>query len=143
MSFIVTFLLLLPPSVLINSNASINTQQANESMNQKTTIYGCEYADNIDYLHCDPFKSEFEGNNTTYNNTKIMDITREPFYVNGVSGKAIEFIDVYIEYVEIPQNNLYNSSEISISFWVKEDNNTKPNSDQRFRQVPMDMLFLM
>jgi hypothetical protein len=63
LSFIITFSLLLPPSVLINSNASIDSHQANESMNQKTTttittpIYGCESIDDdFEYLHCDPFK---------------------------------------------------------------------------------------
>ena len=123
MSFIITFSLLLLPSVLINSNASIDSHQANESMNQKTTtttIYGCEANDDIDYLLCDQFKSEFEGNSTYYNSTKIIDITREPFFVDGTSGKAIEFIDIYREYIEIPQSNLYNSSVISVSFWVKE-----------------------
>ena len=69
-SFIITlFSLLLPPSVLINSNASIDSHQANESMNQKTTttttIYGCESIDDFEYLLCDQFKSEFEGNNTS------------------------------------------------------------------------------
>jgi hypothetical protein len=37
-------------------------------MNQETTtttIYGCESIDDIDYLLCDQFKSEFEGNNTS------------------------------------------------------------------------------
>jgi hypothetical protein len=66
-SFIITFSLLLLPSVLINSNASIDSHQANESMNTKTTtttIYGCESIDDFEYLHCDPFKSEFEGNST-------------------------------------------------------------------------------
>ncbi len=138
LSFVITFSLLLLPSVLINSNASIDSHQANESMNQKTTtIYGCESIDDFEYLHCDPFKSEFEGNNTSYNSTKIIDITREPFYVNGVSGKAIEFIDVYHEYIEIPQNNLYNSSEISISFWVKESGEVKPNPDQKVQESPL------
>jgi hypothetical protein len=69
LSFIITlFSLLLPPSVLINSNASIDSHQANESMNQKTTtttIYGCESIDDFEYLLCDQFKSEFEGNNTS------------------------------------------------------------------------------
>ncbi len=126
LSFIITlFSLLLPPSVLINSNASIDSHQTNESMNQKTTtttttIYGCEHNDDIDYLLCDQFKSEFEGNSTYYNSTKIIDITRDPFYVDGTSGKAIEFIDRYRDYIEIPQSNLYDSSEISVSFWVKE-----------------------
>jgi hypothetical protein len=68
-SFIITlFSLLLPPSVLINSNASIDNLRTNESMNTKTTtttIYGCESIDDFEYLHCDPFKSEFEGNNTS------------------------------------------------------------------------------
>ena len=70
LSFIITFSLLLPPSVLINSNASIDSHRTNESMNQKTTtttIYGCEHNDDIDYLLCDQFKSEFEGNSTYYN----------------------------------------------------------------------------
>ncbi len=129
LSFIITFSLLLLPSVLINSNASIDSHQANESMNQKTTtIYGCESIDDFEYLHCDPFKSEFEGNNTSYNSTNIVDITREPFYVSGKNGKAIEFVDRYNEYVEIPQSNLYNSSEISISLWVKETENAKQSS---------------
>ncbi len=60
---------MLPPSVLINSNASIDSHQANESMNQKTTttttIYGCESIDDFEYLHCDQFKSGFEGNSTS------------------------------------------------------------------------------
>ena len=122
----------------IISNVIINSHQANESMNQKTTttIYGCESIDDFEYLHCDPFKSEFEGNSTYYNSTKIMDITREPFYVDGTSGKAIEFIDRYREYIEIPKSNLYDSSEISISFWVKEPVMIN-------RQVPWHMLFLM
>ena len=54
-----------------------------------------------------------------------MDITREPFYVDGTSGKAIEFIDRYREYIELPKSNLYDSSEISISFWVKGPVNDK------------------
>ncbi len=57
-----------------------------------------------------------------------MDITREPVYVDGTSGKAIEFIDRYREYIEIPQSNLYNSSEISVSFWVKETDRDKQES---------------
>ena len=113
----------------IISNVIINSDQANESMNQKILL---SMVVNLlviyDYLHCDPFKSEFEGNGTSDVSTKISDITREPFYVNGKNGKAIEFIDSYSEYVEIPQNNLYNSSEISISFWVKKTDNAKQAS---------------
>ncbi|MDN5845578.1 MAG: hypothetical protein L0H53_04810 [Candidatus Nitrosocosmicus sp.] len=74
---------MLLPSDLINSNATIDTRQTNKSMNIINSTFGCEYTDEFDYLHCDPFRSEFEGNTTTYTSTKIMNITREPFYVDG------------------------------------------------------------
>ena len=113
----------------IKSNVIINSDQANESMIQKTTtIYGCESTGDFEYLHCDPFKSKIEGNGTSDISTKISDITREPFYVNGKNGKAIDLIDSYNEYVEISPNNLYNSSELSISFWVKKTENAKQAS---------------
>ena len=48
----------------IISNVIIDSDQANESMNKKISIYGCESIDDFEYLHCDPFKSEFEGNST-------------------------------------------------------------------------------
>jgi len=134
LSFIVTFSLLLTPSVLQNSNAIIDNDQANGSINQKISIYGCESNDLYIYLHCDLFKNEFEGNHTSYNSTKIVDITREPFYVDGVDGKAIDIIDMYHEYVEIPKSHLYNSSEISVSFWVKETNTPKPNPDHKVQE---------
>ena len=73
-------------------------------------------------------KVNLKSTGTSDVSTKISDITREPFYVNGKNGKAIEFIDSYSEYVEIPQNNIYNSSEISISFWVKETDKDKQAS---------------
>ena len=66
-------------------------------MNQKTTtttIYGCEENDDIDYLLCDQFKSEFEGNSTYYNSTKIMDITREPFYIDGTRELFLPLVEV-------------------------------------------------
>ena len=46
----------------IISNVIFDSHQANESLNKKTSIYGCEPTDVYDYLHCDPFKSEFEVN---------------------------------------------------------------------------------
>ncbi|HKR73771.1 MAG TPA: PQQ-dependent sugar dehydrogenase, partial [Candidatus Nitrosocosmicus sp.] len=127
-SFFVTFSLLLMPSVLLNSYAVLQEHQANGSMNQMSSIYGCESIAGSDYLHCDLFKNEFEGNSTSYNSTKIIDITREPFYVNGVNGKAVEFIDRYREYVEIPETNLYNMSEFSVLFWVRETKNSEQAS---------------
>ena len=136
MSFIVTFSILLLPSDLINSNASIDSSPSNESLDIKTSTFGCEYTDEYDYLHCDPFRSAFEGNTTTYNSTKISDITREPVYVDGKNGKAVESIDLYREYIEIPQSNLYNSSEISMSFWVKETDRAKPHPDQQVQESP-------
>jgi glucose/arabinose dehydrogenase len=116
------------PSVLLNSNAVLQDQQANGSLNQMSSIYGCESSDDSEYLHCDLFKNEFESNSTSYNSTKIADITREPLYVNGVNGKAIEFIDRYREYVEIPETNLYNMSEFSVLFWVRETKNSEQAS---------------
>lgn len=128
--FVVSCLLL--PSALMNSNAT--SHQSNKTADEKTSTFGCEMLDDV--LQCYPFRSEFEGNTTTYNSTKIMDITREPFYVEGKNGKAVEFIDRYREYVEIPQINPYNSSELTISFWVKETKGIKPHPDQQVQESP-------
>ena len=89
-------------------------------INNKTSFYGCEKYSDV--LHCDLFKNPFYGYETSHNSKKIVNITREPIYVDGKFGKAIEFNDKYGDYVEIPQNNVYNSPQFSISFWIKKTN---------------------
>jgi glucose/arabinose dehydrogenase len=90
----------------------------NQSNNYTTDVFECETYASI--LHCDLFKNAFEGNGTTHKSEQIINITRDPSYVKGKFDKAIEFHDYYREYIEIPKNNLYNSSQFSVSFWVKK-----------------------
>ncbi len=98
-----------------------------ETIKNKTSFYGCEkYGDSV---HCDLFKNSFYGNETSHNSKKIVDITREPIYVQGKYDKAIEFNDKYGDYVEIPEQNIYNSPQFSISFWIKKTNGSTQASE--------------
>lgn len=135
LTLIISFSFMLSP-LFSDSYASNAISQVNESSNTKTTVFGCEPTPNPGVLHCDPFRSEFESNTTTYTSNKISDITREPIYVDGKDGKAIHFIDLYREYVEIPQSELFNSSEITVSFWMKETDRDKPHVDQNVQESP-------
>lgn len=97
-----------------------DTIMLDKTIMNKTSVYGCEKYNT--FLHCDPFKNEFKGDSTIGNKTKVSDITREPIYVDGQNNKAIEFIDSFREYVEIPNNEAYDFHNFSISFWIKRTN---------------------
>lgn len=117
------FSILVFSSIIINS---ISFSLPSELMNNKTSIFGCEIS--RDSLHCDQQKNEIVGLGVPQKSKVLSNITREPIYVNGKYDKAIEFNDKYREYVEIPQNNLYNSPQFSISFWIKKTNGTEQAS---------------
>ena len=117
------FSILVFSSIMINC---ISLSFPNVLKNNKTSFYGCEKL--RDSLHCDQQKNEIVGLDVTQKSKMLSNITREPIYVDGKFGKAIEFNDKYREYVEIPQNNVYNSPQFSISFWIKKTNGTEQAS---------------
>jgi len=114
----ILIILLVFSFIIVNSNYV----SAGLILNLKTSIWGCE--NSFEIIHCDLFKNAIEGTETTQKSKLINNITREPFYVDGKFGKAIEFIDKYGEYIEIPKKDIYNSPQFSISFWVKKTNGT-------------------
>ncbi len=90
----------------------------NTSTINKTSFYICQ--DYNEYLQCDLTKNEFVGFSIGSTNEEITPITRDPNYVDGVNGKAVEFRDRYRDFIEISNNDAYKSDVFSISFWVKK-----------------------
>ena len=105
-------------SPLVAYGTSDSNVLANESGNNKTSFYICQ--DYSEYLQCDLTKNEFVGFSIGSTSEEITPITREPNYVEGVNGKAVEFRDRYRDFVEISNDDAYKSDVFSISFWVKK-----------------------
>ena len=98
----------------------------NDLRSNKSSFFGCDKLGN--FIRCDLQKNEIIGTDIPQKSNQIVNVTRDPIYVNGTSGKAIELKDSYRDYVEIPQKDIYNSSKFSISFWVKKQNGTSQSS---------------
>lgn len=106
-------------------------QQINENKS-KTQIYGC--ADFGKIFHCDPFLNEIMTYKMVGNWSMISPVVNDnPLYVNTGSGegpprsgkhqhdnKALEIVDESREFVEIANNESYNTGHFSVSFNIKK-----------------------
>ncbi|HKR73383.1 MAG TPA: PQQ-dependent sugar dehydrogenase [Candidatus Nitrosocosmicus sp.] len=90
----------------------------NEFISNRTSFYSCQ--DYGESVQCALSKNEFEGFSVDSTSNQITPITREPNYVEGKSGKAVEFRDKFRDFVEMSNITAYQSEEFSISFWVKK-----------------------
>jgi glucose/arabinose dehydrogenase len=116
--FILSFVFI---SLIIFSPQSVNAS-SNDVSDQiflnKTSFYSCQ--DYGESIQCALSKNEFEGISVDSTSNEIAPITREPNYVEGINGTAVEFRDKYRDFIEISNITAYQSDEFSISFWVKK-----------------------
>ncbi len=117
--FIILILVFIPflifsPSIVSGSGNDVE----NESISNKTSFYSCQ--DYRESVQCALSKNEFEGYSVDSTSDQITPITREPNYVEGKNGSAVEFRDKFRDFVEMSNITAYQSDEFSISFWVKK-----------------------
>lgn len=120
-----------------NPSTEQTASQKSVQNNSKTRIYGC--AEFGEGMHCDPFLNEIitfrmQGNWSRISpvvddNPRFVSISQEG--ARGVEGPgqqqvndALELIDKSREYVEIANNNKYNSLQFSVSFKVMKTSST-------------------
>ncbi len=89
-----------------------------EHMFNKSSFYSCQ--DYSTSVQCALAKNEFEGFSVDATSNQIAPITREPNYVEGKSGNAVEFRDKFRDFIEISNITEYKSDVFSISFWVEK-----------------------
>jgi hypothetical protein len=98
------------------SNSSVNS---NDSI---SSIYGCERYDSL--FHCDPFKNAYDAFDIHSTSKIIANITKTPIYVEGKFGQAVFLNDRNSEYIHISRIQPYETSNFTISFWIKNTNGT-------------------
>ena len=117
--FFILFIIFIPfivySPLIVNSSSNDLGQ---EQIFNKSSFYSCQ--DYRESVQCALSKNEFEGVSVDSTSKQIAPITREPNYVEGKSGNAVEFRDKYRDFIEISNITAYQSDVFSISFWVEK-----------------------
>ena len=112
-------LLLLSSFSLLGANGNNNNYLSIKVLNNKTKFFGCENYGVFQHRDCQ--KSEIIGTDIPQKSETITNITRDPIYVNGTSGKAINFIRPLWRSCCIPKNNKYESPNFTVSLLGKKN----------------------
>jgi glucose/arabinose dehydrogenase len=120
------------------------TNLSNSGNGTQTQIYGCgEYGD---AFHCDPFLTELASYRMIGRSSKMFPIVNEkPIFTSIGStatnstiesagsgtqhhglNKALEMLDLKREFVEVSNNDAYNTDHFSVAFWIKNITDTNP-----------------
>jgi glucose/arabinose dehydrogenase len=69
-------------------------------------------------VHCDPIVNEFESNQVKGNYSKIVSVTREPEFISGKNGRAVQISANALEFISIENSSQFanNAFTIYVSF---------------------------
>jgi glucose/arabinose dehydrogenase len=116
---VIIFLLLVCMSIIIlNYNNMSHAQTLKKRGNEnKTQFYGCgKYGQTI---HCDPLINKLESYEIRASPSRMYKITKEPIFVDGKEGKALEMHARQRESIVFANTENLNLTQFSISFWIK------------------------
>src|SRR5581483_2323320 len=120
----VVIVLVAPPSNLAYSQAPAGSPGNSQNQVSHTTHYGCRL-DHFSTYHCDVFLNETQGSEISGTVLRLHRLSTDPpFYVDGVSGKALEMKARYRESLLLQVAQPFDADKFTISFWVKESNET-------------------
>jgi glucose/arabinose dehydrogenase len=94
----------------------------------KVAFYGCEKSGNGTTFRCDPLNNKTESYEITGISSKVYNITREPTFIDGTQGKALEMHANRLESIKYSNNPVANPAEFSISFWIKKPSQEDANT---------------
>ena len=83
---------------------------------QHEFLYGCTQY--VPMVHCDPIVNEFESNQVKGNYSKIVSVTREPEFISGKNGRAVQISANALEFISIENSSQFanNAFTIYVSF---------------------------
>jgi glucose/arabinose dehydrogenase len=108
-----TLFALLAMLILVNVVA-ISPQLAHSQSTemQYEYLYGCTQY--VPMVHCDPIANEFESYQAEGNYSKILSVTREPDFISGVNGQAIQIGANALEFISIDNSSQFANNAFTI-----------------------------
>jgi glucose/arabinose dehydrogenase len=114
-------------AIILNTCAWYSPSTALAQSNNNTTknlIFGCQDFETV--THCDPLSKDMPSYAFGADSAKVTDITGSPVFLPGKLADALQLDASRIESVVIPDSAGLNSSNFSVSFWVKENPPSQP-----------------
>jgi glucose/arabinose dehydrogenase len=90
----------------------------------KNLIFGCQDFETV--THCDPLLNDLPSYIYGAESAKVADINGNPAFLPGKLANALQIDASRIESVVIPDSPVLNSSNFTVSFWVKENPPSQP-----------------
>lgn len=87
-------------------------------------FYGC-----VDYtssFHCDPIHNNLTGYRYPATSVKVYELKKEPQFVPGKYGEALDMTATYREAIHFPKISNITFNDFSVSFWVKGTPDAEP-----------------
>jgi hypothetical protein len=110
----VNFTLYVLSALLITVNVPLSLQltygQSAEA--QHEFLYGCTQY--VPMVHCDPIVKEFESNQVKGNYSKIISVTREPEFITGKNGSAVQIGANALEFISIENSSQFTNNAFTI-----------------------------
>jgi glucose/arabinose dehydrogenase len=110
----VNFTLYVLSALLITVNVPLSLQltygQSAEA--QHEFLYGCTQY--VPMVHCDPIVKEFESNQVKGNYSKIVSVTREPEFISGKNGRAVQIGANALEFISIENSSQFTNNAFTI-----------------------------
>jgi glucose/arabinose dehydrogenase len=107
-----TLIMLCGLALIVNNPFSLQSAYSQSAETHHEYLYGCTQY--VPMIHCDPIVNEFESYQVKGNYSKIFSVTREPEFITGKDGQAVQVSASALEFISIENSSQFANNAFTI-----------------------------